>query len=46
MSATRNGVVIRILLLVARMYAEPEWRDEIRTLATHIQVYGKELENK
>jgi hypothetical protein len=46
MNATRRGVVIRILLLIARMYAEPEWKGEINTLATHIQVYSRELENK
>ena len=30
--------VIRILLLVAKLMAEPEWRKEVEQLSTHISV--------
>jgi hypothetical protein len=34
---------IGILLLVARIVSDEEWRDEIKTLATHISVHAREV---
>lgn len=33
-----DKTVIRILLIVAQLIAQPEWKAEIKTLATHIIV--------
>lgn len=35
-------IVIRILLLVAKMIADPEWKQEIQSLANHISTFAKE----
>lgn len=39
----RQEVVVRILLLVARLLAEEPWSKEIKDLANHISVYIKDL---
>jgi hypothetical protein len=36
----REKTVVTILLMVARMLDEGQWRDDLKTLATHISVYG------
>lgn len=33
-------IVVRILFLVARMFAEEAWAQEIKDLGTHIQVHA------
>jgi hypothetical protein len=40
----KQKTVIRILLIVAEMLADAEWRKEVRTLATHISVNAPERE--
>ena len=35
----KQQTVIRILLIVAKMLADEEWRDEIKNLSSHISVY-------
>jgi len=36
----KQKLVIRILLLIASMVADPEWQMDIRNLANHISVNG------
>ena len=41
-----NRVAVRILLLVARMFADNEWREEIKQLANHIEYNAGREEKK
>ncbi len=41
----KHKTVIRILLLVAKMIAQPEWQGEIQNLANHISQLRKEDES-
>lgn len=39
----KQKTVIRILLIVASMLCDPEWKAEIEKLSTHIGVNAKEV---
>lgn len=39
---TSNKIVIRILLLVAKMISSPDWQKEIQDLANHISTFARE----
>lgn len=38
----RQQVVVRILLLVAKMFADAEWKKDIEQLSSHISVNVKD----
>jgi hypothetical protein len=35
----RKVLVVRILLLIARMFSEQEWKEEIKHLSNHITTH-------